>query len=176
MLFGCGGTDLKIYDGTEPKISFRKLYDSNVEGYGYFKNRSGEIEARYYVTLEPKWDGSIGAMKEFNYQDTGKITNRDWKITMIDDDHFTATGNDIQGVLKGETHGAVMHMNYTFLVTRESGSKIAIDMDDWTYLQPDGMAINQVYMSKFGFRVGELVYTLKKLHKGEKFKSGYLVK
>jgi len=173
MLFGCGSVDVKKYEGTEPKISFRKLYDSNVEGYGYFRDRSGEIGARYYVTLEPKWDGNTGTMKEFNYQEDGKVTSRDWKVEMTDDDHFTATGSDIEGIMTGVSSGYALHLDYIFNIQRESGSKIALHFDDWSYLQPDGTVLNEVVLSKFGFKVGTLTYHLRKLKSGEKFKKGY---
>ena len=173
MLFGCGSVDVKKYEGTEPKISFRKLYDSKVEGYGYFRDRSGEIGARYYVTLEPSWKGNIGTMKEYNYQEDGKVTSRDWTITMQDDNHFTAVGSDIDGVLTGESSGYAMHMDYVFNITRENGKKIALRFDDWTYLQPDGVVLNEVNLSKYGFHVGTLTYHLRKLKSGEKFKKGY---
>jgi hypothetical protein len=36
------------------------------------------------------------------------------------------------------------------------GSDWVLSLDDWMFLQPDGVLLNRATMSKFGFRVGEI--------------------
>ena len=81
MLFGCGGADHKIYADKSPLANFKTFYSQDVVGYGFYKNRGGEVSSRYYVHLIPNWNGNTGKLVEYNYDDAGKMTTRDWTVT-----------------------------------------------------------------------------------------------
>lgn len=171
-LAACGSVKPENYAAQKPELKINQFYSSDVEGYGYYKDRSGKVESRYFVRLVPKWNGNTGDMTEYNYEVGGKATERTWQIHLTDANHFTANGSDLVGTLEGEMFGYAMHMKYTLLVPHND-SKIAIDFDDWTYLQPDGTAINEVALSKYGFDVGSLTYNLHKSIKTKKAQTSF---
>lgn len=174
MLFGCGSVDVSKYEGKEPKFTMKGFFDGNIEGYGFFQGRDGEIAERYYVQMIPTWDGNKGSLKENFYKDDGTQMVREWHLTLIDDHKFEATADDVEGVGKGEVRGYAMNMKYVLKVPRK-GSTIDVNVDDWIFLQPDGSAVNSAKMSKFGFGVGELKFAFRKLKKGEKFHESYFL-
>jgi hypothetical protein len=177
MLFGCGSTDIGKYNGKNPEITIQSFYNQAVHGYGVFMNRSGEVTDRYYAYLIPTWNGNEGTIVEKQWNDEGKLfLEQTWKVTVAPDGKsFTATGTKIVGEVKGKSSGFALNMDYSMLVPRgDSGSEIEIKADDWTYLQPDGSALNKISMSKFGFHVGDVIYNLHKLAPGEKLNEGYL--
>ena len=175
MLFGCSGVDPKNYDGKEPKFVLKNFFDRDIEGFGFFQRRSGEIAERYYVQLKPSWNSNAGSLKENFYKDDGTTMHREWHLKLIDDTHFEATAADVEGVGKGEVHGYAMNLKYVLIVPR-NGSAVDVNVDDWIYLQPNGTAVNTAYMCKFGFAVGELKFAFRKLGKGEKFHESYFQK
>lgn len=175
MLFGCGSVDPKSYDGKEPKFTMKGFFDRDIEGYGFFHGRDGEIAERYYVQMRPSWDGNVGVLKENFYKDDGTQMVREWRLKLLDDTRFEATADDVEGVGKGEVHGYAMNLKYTLKVPRK-GSTIDVNVDDWIFLQPDGSAVNSAKMKKFGIFVGELKFAFRKLKKGEKFHESYHLK
>jgi len=178
LVYGCSGTDAKVYEGTKPEITVKDFYSGPVHGYGIFQSPGGEVKDRYYATLVPSWNGNEGTIIEKQWNDKGELFfQQEWKIKVdADGKHFTATGTQIEGQVKGEAQGFALHMQYALKVPRDGGSTITLSSDDWTFLQPDGTGINKISMRKFGFRVGEVTYVLRKLAKGEKLHEGYVAK
>lgn len=175
MLFGCSGIDSNVYAGKKPEITIKSFYSSPVHGYGIFQNRSGEVKDRYYAYLIPTWNGNEGKIIEKQWNDEGKLFfEQEWHVKVSEDGKtFTGTATKIDGVIKGESNGYALHMQYTLKVPRDNGKEINISADDWTYLQPDGSGLNKVAMSKFGLHVGDVTYNLHKLAHGEKLHEGY---
>ena len=172
MLFGCGSTETKVYAGKAPELKLQEFLNGKIEGYGFFQGRSGEVDVRYYVQMTGKWNGKKGTLAEKFYIDDGKTNEREWKITMQDDNNFTATAADVKGTAVGTINGYAMNMKYTLIVDRD-GSKISVNMDDWIYLQPNGEALNRATMTKFGIYLGNVIFHFRKLEEGEKFKEAF---
>lgn len=177
MLFGCGSVDVKKYEGKTPEITLKSFYDRPVHGYGVFLNRSGEVTDRYYAILTPEWNGNEGTITEKQWNAQGKLFFQQvWKVKLAEDGKsFTATSTKIVGEVKGQSSGFALNMKYKMLAPQDDGGEVAVDADDWTYLQPDGSGLNKISLSKFGFHVGDVVYNLKKAAPGELHES-YLPK
>ena len=177
-LAACSGQDADQYAGKKPEITVRQFYRAPIAGYGFFQDGSGQVTGRYYATLVPHWHGNEGTITEKQWSDTGQLfLQQTWHVTAdANSNRFTATADKIIGVAKGETEGYAMHMTYTMSVPRENDSDISLSGDDWTYLQPDGSAINRVALSKYGFHVGDITYDLHPLAKGETLREGYFTR
>ena len=175
MLFGCGGVDPSVYENKKPEITVKDFFGSTVYGYGIFQSRSGEVKDRYYGYLIPTWNGNEGTFVEKQWNEEGKLfLHQTWHIKVSDDGKsFTATADQIDGVLKGQSNGYALRMQYTLKVPRDNGKEVNIDADDWTYLQPNGLGINKIALSKFGFHVGDISYTFQHLAHGESLHEGY---
>lgn len=52
--------------------------------------------------------------------------------------------------------GNTFRLRYPLILAGDDGGSRRVDVDDWLFLQPDGVAINRAQMSKFGVGVGEM--------------------
>lgn len=161
LMTGCSGTDVKEYEGREPKVDVRQYFNGHVEALGVFINRSGIVEEQFHVDMKGKFKGNEGTLDEvFTYTD-GKRGERHWKISFTDDHHFTGTAHDVIGKAEGGQYGNAVNMRYVLRVPVKD-TTYDVNMDDWLYKLDDKTLINKITMRKFGFKVGELVITFTK--------------
>ncbi|NBX02573.1 MAG: DUF3833 domain-containing protein [Alphaproteobacteria bacterium] len=162
LLSGCDGATTEDYANQKPKMDIREYFNGPIEAWGVLYTFTGKADLQFYATMQGSWDGNSGTLKEhFTYSD-GRVDERTWKITIIDDHHFTATAGDVVGVAKGSQHGNTVNMKYVLDAKRSSGGSIKLTMDDWMYRVDDKMIINRIKMKKFGLAVSELVVTMRK--------------
>jgi len=162
LLAGCGASSTENYAGESPSMDIRKFFNGPVEAWGVLYDIGGKQDLRFHATMNGSWEGNKGTLKEkFTYSD-GRIDERTWNITMMDDHHFTATAGDVIGVAKGTQHGNTVNMRYVLDAKRSSGGSIKLSMDDWMYLVDENTIINRIKMKKFGLTVAELVVTMRK--------------
>ncbi len=164
MLFSaCSTNDTKDYADKGPALDIRNYLNGPLEAYGMFQDRGGEVTKKFHVTMQGVWKGQTGELHEHFKYDDGTTDERVWKITFIDDHHFTATAHDCIGTAIGSQHGNAMNMKYTLRVPYKN-STIDVKMDDWMFLQMDGKKVlNVTSMKKLGFEVGRLTITFDKL-------------
>ncbi len=171
MLLGCSSTNISQYQNTTPKINVKEFFNGKIEGHGFFQNRfTGKIEKRYYVEMTGSWNGNDGTLSEVFYLDDNTTMKRQWHLKSTDENNFTGTASDIIGTAKGQTQGFALQLNYTLAFDRGNNKTINLNFDDWIYLMQDGSAINRSVMSKFGIRLGEIIFNFRKLKSGEDFK------
>jgi hypothetical protein len=173
MLFGCSGTDPKVYASQKPEMDIRDFFNGKVEGFGFFKKRGGEIDTRYYVQMTGKFSETEGTLYEKFYEDDGATSERTWTLKFKDKHNFIGTAADIEGEAIGRMEGYAMNMKYTLNIKRKSGGTVSVNMDDWIYLQPNGDALNSVKMTKLGFHVGDVMFHFRQLKEGESFRGRY---
>jgi hypothetical protein len=162
ILSACGGAKTEDYADQKPKMDIREYFNGPIEAWGVMYSFSGKADLQFYATMQGSWEGNSGTLKEhFTYSD-GRVDERTWKITMIDDNHFTATAGDIVGTAIGSQHGNTVNMKYVIDAKRSSGGTIKLTMDDWMYRVDEKMIINRIKMKKFGLAVGELVVTMRR--------------
>lgn len=163
FIFGCtSGIDPKIYSKNSPKFDVRNYLNGPLEAHGILQNRRGEVTKTFTVTMVGTWVGNEGKLEEHFVFSDGKTDQRTWNIKMIDDHNFTAKAHDTVGIAKGQQYGNALRMDYVLSVDVD-GKKYDISLNDWIYLIDDKTAINVSQMTKFGFRVGTLNISFKKL-------------
>jgi hypothetical protein len=64
----------------------------------------------------------------------GKVSQRHWIMTRIDDHRYTATLSDAAGPVKAEVYGNLFHLRYLL-------KKPFVTMEQWLYLQSDGKTV-----------------------------------
>ncbi len=162
FIFGCSYIDPKIYSQNLPKFDVRKYLNGPLEAQGILQDRSGKVIKTFTVKMVGSWKGNEGKLEEdFTFSD-GKTDHRTWEIKMSDDNNFTAKAHDTVGIAKGQQYGNAMKMNYILTIDVD-GKKYDIRLIDWIYLVDEKTAINVSKMTKFGFRVGTLTISFKKL-------------
>jgi hypothetical protein len=96
----------------------------------------------------------------FTYSD-GTTSRRVWTITKLDEHTYKGTADDVVGEAKGEAYGNALRWQY--VLNLPVGDKTyRVDFDDWMYLMDEQVMLNQSVMSKFGWRLGEVVLTFRK--------------
>ncbi len=163
FLLGCSSSiDPKIYEKTSPKLDIRNYLNGPLEAQGILQNRSGKVIKTFSVKMVGSWKGNEGKLEEDFVFSDGKKDRRIWEIKLSDDNNFTAKAHDTVGIAKGEQYGNAMKMDYVLKIDVD-GKKYDIRLIDWIYLVDEKTAINVSQMTKFGFRVGTLTISFKKL-------------
>ncbi len=162
FLFGCSSINPKVYSENQPKMDIRQYLNGKLEAHGILQDRSGKMIKSFYVTMTGTWNGNNGKLEEhFTFSD-GKKDQRVWEINFTDDNNFTAKAHDTVGIARGQQYGNAFKMDYVLKIDVD-GKKYDINLVDWIYLVDEKTAINVSQMTKFGFNVGTLTISFKKL-------------
>ena len=79
-----------------------------------------------------------------------------WDIRKIDNNTYEGTASDVVGIAKGVSFGSAFKFEYQLLIPYKN-KKIKVRFDDWIFKQDDKTAINKATLTKFFFKVGELI-------------------
>lgn len=161
---GCGTVGVERYSATEPKLVLEEYFSGPIKAHGYFRARNGEVQRQFVVDMLGRWDPETRTLtleEDFVYDD-GETERRVWTLRKTGENTYEGTTAGVVGVAKGQTSGNAFNWVYDFAVPRPGGSTITLRFDDWMFLQPDDVLINQATLSKFGFRVGEVIISFQK--------------
>lgn len=164
MLFfsACSSSvDIKDFEGKKPTFELTKYFEGSTRGWAVVQDRSGNVTRQFTVNIKGYWDDETFILDEdFLYSD-GETQTRTWKIKKTGSNEFTGTASDVVGEAKGKSLGNALNWSYV-LELEVDGSVYNITFDDWMFLQPDNVLINKAVMSKFGFKVGEVLIFFQK--------------
>ncbi|MGD8476840.1 MAG: DUF3833 domain-containing protein [Burkholderiales bacterium] len=158
---GCAAPNVDNYRDERPVLDLREYFDGEIEAYGMFQNRSGEVIKRFTVAIKGSWNGNVGTLEEdFVYSD-GTTDRRVWTITRVDEHNYIGTAGDVIGEAKGTAYGNALRWRYV-LALPVDGKTYHVSFDDWMYLVDDKVMLNRSEMRKFGFRLGEVTLAFRK--------------
>ena len=161
-LNGCSGVDVNRYADQQPELRLFDYFQGETRGWGMVQNRGGEVLRRFVVDIQGSLNpaGELVLEEDFSWSD-GEISRRVWTIQGNADGSFTGRAGDVVGTAQGNVAGNALNWNY-LLDLEVDGKTWTIRFDDWMFLQPDQVLINRATMTKFGFRVGEIIITFAK--------------
>ncbi len=162
LIFGCSSINPEIYSKNSPKLDIREYLKGKLKAHGILQDRNGKVIKSFTVTMTGTWNQNKGKLVEDFIFSDGKKDHREWNIEMTDDNHFTAKAHDTVGYAKGLQYGNAVKMDYVLKIDVD-GKKYDINLIDWIYLVDEKTAINVSKMTKFGFKVGTLTISFKKL-------------
>ena len=96
--------------------------------------------------------------ESFTWSD-GTTSKRVWTLRLQPDGSFRGRADDVVGEAVGEVAGNALRWRYV-LALPVDGKVVEVDFDDWMYLVDDRVMLNRSFMSKYGFRLGEVTLTL----------------
>ncbi len=162
LCVGCSSIAPKQYAKEQPVLDLSRYLNGPLEASGMFQNRKGEVVKRFNVKLMGTWTNNVGQLEEdFVYSD-GTTQRRVWTITRLDDHTYTGTAGDVVGVAHGEAYGNALNWRYTLALP--VGKKVYhVKFNDWMYLIDDEVMLNRAVMSKWGYRLGEITLSFRKL-------------
>lgn len=163
LLSGCSHTpDLSRYRDEQPRLDLREYFNGEVEAWGMFQNRSGEVIKRFTVRMQASWQGDQGELVEdFNYSD-GSKQRRVWKIRRVAENQFEGRADDVVGVAQGQQSGSLLHWQYVLDLPVDNTS-YQINFSDTMVLIDNKTMLNRAVLRKFGFEVGSVTLAFRKL-------------
>lgn len=154
------GQSIEEYEDGFPTFDIRKHLDGKMVCEGVIFGPFGRVTSTFVADFEISWDGDRGVMDEvFRYND-GSEQVRQWVITMGEDGCFTTTADDVPEGGEGTQAGQAVQMRYVIRLPEDSGGHL-LNTVDWMYLTPNEVIVNRSQFRKFGFKVAELVATIR---------------
>ncbi len=158
---GCASPGVEHYRAEHPVLDLKTYFDGTLDAWGMFQDRSGEVKKRFHVVIEARWNGDAGVLDErFSWSD-GSTSRRVWHLARQPDGTYRGTAGDVRGEAVGEVAGNALRWRYV-LALPVDGRTYHVDFDDWMFLMDDKVMLNRSYMSKWGFRLGEVTLTFVK--------------
>lgn len=154
-LAGCAGPDVDEYANATPKLSLQDYFNGEIEAWGMFQKRNGEVARRFHVRMIGTWEGNTGVLDEYFTYSDGTTERRVWTLVKQSDGSWRGTADDVEGEARGEVAGNAFHWRYT-LRLEVDGSTWLVDFDDWMYLIDDKVMLNRAVMSKWGVELGQV--------------------
>ncbi len=155
LLTACASKDVEQYADQSPTLRLQDYFNGELEAWGMFQKRNGEVVRRFHVHIDASWEGDVGTLDEyFTYAD-GSNERRIWTLTKQPDGSWRGTADDVTGEARGQVAGNAFHWQYTLQLPVD-GRVWEVDFDDWMFLIDDKVMLNRATMSKWGIRLGEV--------------------
>ncbi|EED36650.1 conserved hypothetical protein [Luminiphilus syltensis NOR5-1B] len=155
----CNSVKVSDYASNTPKLDPEQFFDGKLTAHGVVKNFSGEVIRRFNADIAACWDDGVGTLDEDFIFDDGEKQKRIWTLRPAGDGTYNATAGDVVGEGKASWAGNAMFLKYVLRVPLDDDT-IDLTIDDRMYLVNENILINESIMTKFGFKVGEIVLTI----------------
>ncbi|MEP5728700.1 MAG: DUF3833 family protein [Sulfitobacter sp.] len=120
----------------------------------------GRVTSTFAADFTITWQDEKGVIDEHFRYDDGSTQVRQWRITKQENGRFDLQADDVPGGGWGVTSGSAAQMRYPIRLPADAGGHVLKSID-WMYLTPDGTIMNRSQFRKYGFKVAELVATIR---------------
>ncbi len=148
------------YVDTNPVFSLQTHLNGEILTEGVMYGIAGRVVNRFVARMVAQWDGANGTLTEYFTFSNGVTKDRRWRLKLGSGNTFTAVADDIVGVGKGIISGATITMKYKLVMSQEDGIN-TFSVTDWMYLTENGTIITRSELRKFGFKVAEVIGTMR---------------
>ena len=153
--------NLKNYENETPKFVLEDYFDGKTKAWGMFHDRFGNLKRSFKVDITGTIDNDTLTLDEkFIYND-GEKESRIWSIKILGNNKYSGTADDVIGEAKGISSGNALNWKYK-LNLKVKESTVAVDFDDWMFLQDDNILMNRAEVKKWGIVLGVVSITFKK--------------
>jgi hypothetical protein len=160
-LSGCASIEPSVYAQEKPTLDLKTYFNGTIDAWGLFQDRSGKVIKRFTVVMRCTWNGNQGVLDEdFIYSD-GTKQKRIWRLTETSPGRYIGKADDVIGEAIGIASGNALNWSYV-LALPVDGKVYNVNFDDWMYLVDEKVMINRAVMSKFGFKLGEVLLSFTK--------------
>ena len=153
--------DIAKFGNKKPLFVLEDYFKGNVDAWGLFYDRFGNLKRQFKVKIQGTWDGKTLILDEKFKYDDGEQDQRIWKITKINDQEYLGEADDVVGKALGISNGNALSWSYELMLTIKE-KKFKVKFDDWMFLQEKGVLINRAEISKFGINLGVVYITFLK--------------
>ena len=157
---GCATQNIQTYQNTTPTLDMHEFFSGQIDGWGMFQGRNGEVKKRFYVDIDATHEGGnvIVLDEKFSWAD-GSKSQRIWRLTKQADGNWKGTAGDVIGEATGEVVGNTLHWNY-LLALPVDDKTYKVKFDDWMYLINEDVMLNRSVMKKFGVELGSVTLSM----------------
>ena len=161
---GCATQNIQAYQNTTPTLDMHEFFSGQIDGWGMFQGRNGEVKKRFYVDIEATHHGDnvIVLNENFSWAD-GTKSQRIWRLTEQAEGRWIGTAGDVIGEAAGEVVGNTLHWKYV-LALPVDGKTYNVKFDDWMYLVDKDVMLNRSVMKKFGVELGSVTLSMHRQH------------
>ncbi|WP_445940586.1 DUF3833 domain-containing protein [Pseudomonas sp.] len=161
LLVGCAGPQVNDYASEQPRLELSDYFNGDLQAWGMFQNRSGEVVKRFHVAMTGTWKGDVGVLDErFTYSD-GSTERRVWTLKKQADGSWRGTADDVVGEAIGQVSGNTLRWRYK-LRLKVDDSTYVVDFDDWMFQMDGQVMLNRARMSKWGIDLGQVTLSFYK--------------
>ncbi|WP_114418794.1 DUF3833 domain-containing protein [Marinospirillum perlucidum] len=161
LLSGCGSAKLQDYAKETPQLRIEDFFVGETWGWGQVQDYTGRVTRQFQVKIQGHLEGETLILDEdFIYHD-GRQDQRRWTFEPLNENCYVGRAMDVRGQAEACQAGNVFHMEYRLEVEIDEAIWV-FTMDDWMYLQEDGLVINRTQMNKWGLTLGEITLFLSK--------------
>jgi hypothetical protein len=148
------------YADLGPAFDLRTHLDGRIACEGIIYGPTGRVSSRFVADFNVRWEGNTAIMTEQFRYDSGATQNREWRLTLAHNGTIQARADDVVGVGSGRQSGPVVQLDYQLRLPEDAGGHV-LSVNDWMYLTENGVIMNRSQFRKFGFKVAELVATMR---------------
>lgn len=148
------------YADTSPQFILNKHLAGRILSEGLIYGPNGKMTNSFVAEMVGKWDADTGTLIENFTYSNGKTQKRKWYLKIGQGNTFTATADDIVGTGHGIVSGSTVMLRYKIGLPEDAGGHV-LTVTDWMYLTENGAIINKSELRKFGFKVAELIATMR---------------
>ena len=162
---GCATQNIQAYQNTTPTLDMHEFFSGQIDGWGMFQGRNGEVKKRFYVDIDATHEGDnvIVLDEKFSWAD-GSKSQRIWRLTKQADSSWRGTAGDVIGEARGEVTGNTLHWQY-LLELPVDDKTYKVNFDDWMYLVDKDVMLNRSVMKKFGVELGSVTLSMDRNNK-----------
>jgi hypothetical protein len=162
LLLGSCSQKLENYKESKMKVDLREAFNGKLKGWGLYFDFFGVQKSSFILDMDGKWNENQGVIDEVFYFSNGDKLNRQWRINYKSDNSFTAESNDVEGQARGNQSGNVVNTLYQLVVPYKDSS-INLSASDWIYKVDDESVFSEIFLYKYGIKVGRFVIFMKKI-------------
>jgi len=119
----------------------------------------GRVVSRFTADMNCDWDGDELTINEVFKYDSGTEQTRRWVLNLGPDAKLRGGAEDILGA-EGQVVGDALSLRYRIKLPAAAGGYV-LSVKDWMYALDNGTLVNRSQMRKFGFKVAELVASIR---------------
>ncbi len=158
-LAACSNVRVTDYVDKEPLFDVENFFNGDLTAHGVVKDRGGRVTRLFNAQIAATWVDGVGTLVEDFVFDDGETQRRVWTLKPDGNGHYTGTAGDVVGTATLQQAGNSLFLDYILRLAYQ-GSEVDLRVDDRMYLVSPDILINESVMSKFGWRVGNLVLVI----------------
>jgi len=166
VLTACSSAQVGDYSDFRPRLEIEKFFDGRLSAHGVVKDRGGRVIRTFNADIDASWAEGVGTLTEDFVFDDGETQRRVWTLRRDGEGAYIGTAGDVVGEGRLQQAGNSVFLDYVLQVPYGDGS-VDVRVDDRMYLVAPDVLINESRMSKFGWRVGNLVLVILRRPQGE---------